>query len=237
MRSGPSAIDQAAGMLAFSGALAALLARERGKGGGEHVEISLLDAGIALLSNVIPTYTVGGQLPRRSGSGLWHLVPYQVFNASDGQMLIGVTNDATWSRFCASIGQVELASDERFITNTDRVKNHDELITLISGLLAARSLASWDEQFQDFKIPFSRVNTLDQMLAEEQVKSRGAIINVCDKDGKTLQLVSMPIKFATKETVSRLRPPNLGEHTDEVLRNCGFDGSAITRLRADGIIR
>ncbi|MBL8383823.1 MAG: CoA transferase, partial [Burkholderiales bacterium] len=126
-RLGPSVIDMGTGMLAFAGACAALLARAQGKAKGQHVEVSLMQTAIAQLGYHFTAYTMGGVVPQRTGSAVWHIVPYQAFRTADGHILVGATNDGVWVRLTEVLGVPELATDERYATALGRSSRREEL--------------------------------------------------------------------------------------------------------------
>ena len=135
MKVGVALLDLTAGLQAAIGALAGLLARERGLAGPTHVSVSLIEAGVASLTNVLGHHLATGEEPRRWGTGHPDIVPYQVFAASDGHLVVAVGNDAQFERLLSVLG---LAEDARFATNTDRLARRDELVPMLAERIAER---------------------------------------------------------------------------------------------------
>src|SRR5690606_3808615 len=129
-----SPIDQATGMHAAIGILAAVVRRQR-SGQGCKIEASLFDTAVGFMGYVMQSYWERGNEPRRWGSAHESLCPYQVFEASDRPFLLGVANDALWRAFCAEVGQPELAGDPRYATNAGRVQHREEVLEIVSACL------------------------------------------------------------------------------------------------------
>lgn len=237
IRSPMSPIDQMTGMNALSGILAALLRRERA-GVGAYIEVSLFESSLALLHFVLQGYWATGRLPGKTGSGHPSLVPYQVFRAADKDILIGVPNDNLWRKFCTACGLPELASDERFMSNSSRVQNADELIAILSDLIGTRTSASWFETLTVAGIPCAPINTVAEFLAHPHTAVRG-IVRAYPTGARSepWNTVMQPILFDGEEREMRLPPPELGAHTEELLKECGFSAAEIEALCRAGAVR
>jgi crotonobetainyl-CoA:carnitine CoA-transferase CaiB-like acyl-CoA transferase len=236
-RLGPSVIDLGTGALAFAGACAALLAREQGKAKGQHVEVSLLQTGLAQLGYHFTAYTLAGMVPQRTGSAVWHMVPYQAFRTSDGYVLAGATNDAAWLRMAEALGVPELGTDPRYATAQGRSDRREELIATIEPLYLKHTTAEWVAVLDAAKIPCSPVQDVAQALAHPQVEALGMIHAVPDGRGGTLRLCGVPIDMSATPPQPGARPPDLGEHTEAVLRDeLGYTNDEIGALRAEGAI-
>ncbi|HYZ48523.1 MAG TPA: CoA transferase, partial [Sphingomonas sp.] len=140
-RAGASVVDLSTGMLSFGHAVSALYARALGRARGEHVQASLLQSGLELMSTHVANLAIGGAEPRRQGSGLWNLVPYQAFKAADGWVLIGVTNDPAWQRFCAASGLTDLAENPVYATAKGRIENRRAIVDCIHELVGTMTVA------------------------------------------------------------------------------------------------
>jgi crotonobetainyl-CoA:carnitine CoA-transferase CaiB-like acyl-CoA transferase len=236
-RLGPSVIDIGTGMLAFAGACAALLARAQGKAKGQHVEASLLQTGIAQLGYHFTAYTMAGVVPQRTGSAVWHVVPYQNFRTADGWLLVGATNDAAWVRLAGVLGAPELATDPRFAGAQGRSERRLELIALLEPLFLAHTTAVWVALLDEVRIPCSPVQDVAQALAHPQVAAMGLLHEVDDGRGGKVTLCGTPLEMSATPPAPGVRPPDLGEHTDSVLRDeLGYSAAEIAALRAEGAI-
>ncbi|TAJ81969.1 CaiB/BaiF CoA-transferase family protein [Reyranella sp.] len=237
VRAGASFIDMATGLLAFSGIASALYARQAGKAGGQHIRVSLMETAIALLGYHVPAYTLGGKVPPRDGSGVWHIVPYQAFGTENGHVLAGATNDAAWQRLCAAIGATELAADPALATTTLRIENRDKVISALSAIFATRSTAAWVDALETANVPCAPVNDLAQTLAHPQVAAMKMVLEVATRGGDSLSLVGVPLNLSTTPAVPGGAPPLLGEHTDAILKDdLDLDASRIAALRKEGVI-
>src|SRR5499433_3402392 len=165
VRVGVSIIDIATGMWSVIGILAAL--QERGKTGrGGVIDTSLYETTIAWMSLPISAYLASGEIPRRHGSGIEQIVPYQAFETADGFMMVAAGNDNLFRRLCAALDRPGLAEDPRFRTNADRVVNRRALIPILADIFAAAPVAVWVSQLEAAGIPNSPIQTLDQVVAD-----------------------------------------------------------------------
>jgi crotonobetainyl-CoA:carnitine CoA-transferase CaiB-like acyl-CoA transferase len=235
IRSPFSPIDQATGMQAFSGILAALL--ERGRSGqGCRLEVSLLETATALLGYSLQIFWEKGVLPEKSGSGHESLCPYQAFEASDRPVLIGIASDNLWRRFAAGIGRPELAEDPRFRTNADRVAHFAETVALVQDIVRAESADHWVAFCGRIGIPCAAIKTLAELAAHPQIAARGMVMPYEHPALGPLQTVAQPIQFDGKPRQVRSPPPLLGAHGAEVLQGYGFSPAEIAALREAGAL-
>ncbi len=234
-RAGASFIDMATGALAFAGVSAALYARAAGRAGGQHVAVSLLETGIALLGYHISGWTMAGKLPERNGSGVWHIVPYQAFRTADGWLLAGATNDAAWQRLCEALDAPDLAADGRFATIASRIAHRDEVVSALSGIFATRGSGEWMARLDAMRVPCSPINDVAQALAHPQVAATEMVVEVPDGDG--MRLAGIPLNMSGTPGRPGPRPPGVGEHSGAVLRDwLGLGRDETDRLRAAGAI-
>jgi crotonobetainyl-CoA:carnitine CoA-transferase CaiB-like acyl-CoA transferase len=232
---GVAVADLFTGMYATVAILAALRHRDI-SGEGQVVDMALLDTQVAMLANLGANYLVTRQAPRRAGNAHQNIVPYQVFEVADGHLILAVGNDGQFERFCSVAGCAELARDERFVTNADRVRHRDLLVPLLAPLLRQRPRADWLAALEAAKVPCGPINDLDDVFADPQVQARGMTLTMQHPHNPHLELVASPMKLSATPVQLQRPPPLLGQHTDEVLREIGIPGAEIERLRHGGVI-
>ncbi|RAI58102.1 CaiB/BaiF CoA transferase family protein [Roseicella frigidaeris] len=235
IRSPFSPIDQATGMQAFSGILAALLERGR-TGQGCRLEVSLLETATALLGYTLQIYWEKGVLPGKCGSGHESLCPYQAFEASDRPVLIGIASDNLWRRFAAGIGRPELAEDPRFRSNADRVANFDATVALVQAIVRTETADHWVAFCGRIGIPCAAINTIAELLAHPQLAARGMVMDYEHPALGPLHAIAQPIQFEGAPRQVRAPPPLLGAHSEEVLRGYGFSPAEVAALRQAGAL-
>ncbi|WP_084355882.1 CaiB/BaiF CoA transferase family protein [Novosphingobium lentum] len=233
IRSPVSPIDYATGVHAFAGVLAALIERGR-TGQGMLVELSLLDTALSLLGGSLQAFWETGVQPARNGSSHPGLCPYQAFDAQDGPIMIGVANDRLWAKFCTVAGLGDIANDNRFRSNADRVRHRDELLEIVRAVLAERPVAYWVEHLSAVAVPASAINTFDEVLDHPQTQSRGIIAKYPLGSDKA-RTVRMPIRFDHHAPGVDRPPPALGEHGGDILREFGFSDAQVDDWAAKGI--
>ena len=217
VRTGIATADYLAGLYAFGGILLALRQRDR-TGRGQHIDISLYDSVLSTLSMPAGVLQITGREPQRLGNDHSSIAPYEVLPCADGMLMIGCANSRLWKQLCVAIDRRELVDDPRFSTNTDRVKNRPALKAEIEGAFAAYTVDRLVERLTEFGVPCGRVRTVSQALADPQVEPRQMFIPFDDPELGTFRVLGNPIKLSeTPANLSR-RPPKLGEHTEEVLR-------------------
>jgi crotonobetainyl-CoA:carnitine CoA-transferase CaiB-like acyl-CoA transferase len=235
-KAGVAVSDLFAGLHAVIGIQAALLHRER-TGLGQHIDISLLDCQVAVLANQSLNYLVGGKVPGRLGNAHPNIVPYETFETADGHMNIAVGNDRQYTDFCLVLGAEDLGQDQRFKTNRDRVANRAALIPLLQPLMKSQTTAHWVEALETAAVPCGPINTLDQVFANPQVKSRGSVMSLKRDDGAHIPGVANPIVFSQTPNQYSIAPPRLGADTEAVLREVlGKSDEALVGLRINRII-
>jgi crotonobetainyl-CoA:carnitine CoA-transferase CaiB-like acyl-CoA transferase len=217
MKVGVAVADLFAGQNAVIAILAALQARTQ-TGRGQHLDISLFDSQVGMLTNVASNYLISGNLPKRYGNAHANIVPYQSFRASDGWFVIAVGNDRQFAKMCEVIGKSELARDSRFTENAGRVEHREALIACLQPVLLTRTVVDWLSALETAGIPCGPINTLDKVFAEPQVGARGMLILMKHPGIGQLPLVGSPLKFSDTPVEYKLPPPGLGEHTDEILK-------------------
>jgi crotonobetainyl-CoA:carnitine CoA-transferase CaiB-like acyl-CoA transferase len=237
-KAGVPIADLMAGMWAAVSINAALRHREV-TGQGQQIDIGMLDTQIATLSIQGLNYLTSGEVPRRLGNAHPNIVPYQVFSASDMEIVIAVGNDGQFQRLCEFAGVSELATDERFTTNDRRVRHREELTALLSPVVAAKPANYWLEGLESIKVSGGPINKLDQVFDDPQTRARGMEIAMPHPaaGGAPVKMIGSPIKMSETPVEYRHTPPMLGQHTDEVLRELlGLDDAELAALREKGIV-
>ncbi len=228
--------DLFAGLYGCIGILAALRHRER-TGEGQQIDIGMLDTHVAWLANQGMNYLATGENPPRLGNQHPNIVPYQVFPTADGFIVLSIGNDPTFRRFCAHFGLSHLADDARFATNAARVQNRQLVTETLTPVMQGHSTGWWVAQLEALKIGCGPINRLSDVFADPQVQARDMVREMQHASGTAVKVISNPVHLSATPVEYRLPPPLLGEHTDEVLREClGMDGATLARLRDDGVI-
>jgi crotonobetainyl-CoA:carnitine CoA-transferase CaiB-like acyl-CoA transferase len=236
MKVGVAVADIFTGLYAAIAILGALAHRDR-TGGGQYIDLALLDTQVAVLANQAMNYLVTGVAPQRLGNAHPNIVPYQVFVASDGHIIVAVGNENQFARICEVIGRSELASDARFATNASRVNNRDELIAILQGIFAARTMRDWLESLERAGVPCGPINTVADVFADPQVQARGLKLDLPHPSIGLVPSVANPIKYSATPISYSSAPPMLGADTDEILREMiGVPPEEIARLRKAGIV-
>ncbi|MEO0246984.1 MAG: CoA transferase [candidate division WOR-3 bacterium] len=217
-------------------AVEAALIRRKITGQGAMIDNSLLEASIASLVNVANNYLIGGIIPKRYGNAHPNIVPYQVFRASDDYIIIGVGNEEQWKRFCKVIEREDLLTDPRFETNANRLENRDILIPIIEDIIKQKSAEYWLTRLDEAHIPAGPINTVDKAINDEQVRARNFIQEIDHPTAGKIKLMKNPIHFGDIDLDIYRHPPLLGEHTEEILLELGYNHEEIKNLKAKGII-
>jgi crotonobetainyl-CoA:carnitine CoA-transferase CaiB-like acyl-CoA transferase len=208
--------DQATGMYACIAILAALRVRDR-TGKGQYIDISLLESAVSLLSNVASNYLISGEEAKRYGNGHPNIVPYQAFRTRDGYIVVSCGNDRLYQTFCHLVGRDDLATDPRFATNPQRVRNRAELIPQLQEVFLTRDSAEWLEALGSVGIPCGPINKVSQVFNDPQIQARGFVWECQHPTAGTIKLSGSPMRLS--ETPARLykAPPLLGEDNDRYL--------------------
>ncbi|HZC07780.1 MAG TPA: CaiB/BaiF CoA-transferase family protein [Ktedonobacterales bacterium] len=232
---GVSVADIAAGVYAYSGVLTALYQRER-TGEGTSLDVSLFDALGEWMGYPAYFTAYGGTPPPRAGASHATIAPYGPFTASDGlQINLGVQNEREWRAFCAvALEQPALADDPRFATNSLRVANRSALHTLIDEAFATITSDALVERLERAQIAYARMNDMMSFWNHPQLRERARWRSVGSPVGD-LQALVPPVGMEGME--SRMDPiPDVGEHTDAILRALGYADARIKALRAARVI-
>jgi crotonobetainyl-CoA:carnitine CoA-transferase CaiB-like acyl-CoA transferase len=234
-RLGVAITDIVSGLFAAQGVMAALLARER-TGRGQHVDIGMLDATAALLTYQAGNYFASGTAPGRMGNRHPTIVPYESFEAADGDLVVAGGNDEIWRRLCEALDLVEIADDPRFRTNRERAAHYDDLRPRLAAVLATRTRAEWTERFCAAGVPCGSVRTIAEVLSDPQVIARGMIQHVAHATVGDATVIGTPLKLSATPASIRTAPPVLGQHTSAILSELGYDGATIDDLKTAGVV-
>jgi CoA:oxalate CoA-transferase len=238
VRPGVSYGDITAGLYTAIGILAALHERER-SGRGQAVDVSMLDCQVSVLENAIARYHVTGEEPGPLGTRHPSATPFQAFPTADGYLVVALAFGAVdqWTLLCAILGVPELADDPRFNTGPKRTQNHALLEPLLEAAFRKRTTGEWLTELQAVEIPCGPINTVSRVLADPQVRARGMVQDVTQRRAGTIPIANTPIQLSRSETGISGPPPELGEHTAEVLRELlGLDAAAVEALAARGAV-
>ncbi|HEU0203657.1 MAG TPA: CoA transferase [Burkholderiaceae bacterium] len=236
VKNGNSIADINAGILAALGIVAAYIHKLK-TGQGQLVDTSLLEAGVQQTYWQAAIFFATGVSPGPTGSAHILTAPYQAFRATDGWINIGGANQANWERIAEVLGHPEWRDDPRFKTNSDRMRNLPALTAAMSAVLATRSRAAWIAAFDAAGVPVGPVHAIGEALSHEQTVARGMVVELPHPQAGVTRALGCPLHLsATPARITR-PAPLLGEHTREVLVECGFDRTEIDALLAEGVVQ
>lgn len=218
MKVGVGIADVVCGLYATTAILAALRHRDQ-TGMGQHIDIALADTTVSWLVNAGTNYLTSGQEQPRLGNQHPNIVPYQVFEAADGHLIVAAGNDGQFARFCDIIGRADLASDPRFKTNIARIENRAALVGILSDEIRKHRKHDLVTEMEQNTVPGGSINTLPEVFASDQVSERGMKIEMPEPNAQKghVDLIGNPVKFSATPVSYRHAPPSCGQHTDEVL--------------------
>lgn len=236
VRVGVAVADISAGMYAFQGLLLALRSRDL-TGRGQHVDISLFDSVLALLTYQAGRFFATGESPHRSGNRHTAIAPYDSFPANDGVLVLAVGNDDQWRRFCAALGLTALGADARFTTNDRRVVDYARLRPLIEAATREWTLDRLVSALREAGVPCGAARSVADALADPQADARAMIETIDHPTAGPLNMLGLPIKLSATPGSVRTPPPRLGEHTRRVLMgDLGLSESDVIALEARGVV-
>ncbi|HWL27764.1 MAG TPA: CaiB/BaiF CoA-transferase family protein [Burkholderiaceae bacterium] len=229
-KAGVAVADLMTGMYSTVGILAALHERSR-SGLGQHIDMALLDCQVAMLANQNLNYMTTGIAPKRAGNAHQNLVPYQVFAAADGHLIVAVGNDSQFRAYCEVIGRPGLPDDVRFKTNSNRVIHRDILVPMLVEAMKVQSRDHWLDALERVGVPAGPINNIDQVYQDPQVQARGMIQTLPHAAAGQAPVGASPLKLSDSPVRYRHAAPLLGEHTEQVLRErLGLSDEEIAKL-------
>jgi crotonobetainyl-CoA:carnitine CoA-transferase CaiB-like acyl-CoA transferase len=212
---GVAIADIVCGLYAATAILAALHRRSE-TGEGAHIEVPLFETQLSWLANRAQEYLVSGEDKSRMGNAHPTIVPYQTFDASDKPIAVAVGNNTQFANLCKAIGLEELAQDERYATNPDRVANREELVEILQREFSKRPADEWVEEIRDAGVPCGPVNALADVFTDEHVLSSGVLQDVDHPAAGMLKMLASPVLVDGGRLPIRRPPPTLGQHTEEL---------------------
>ena len=230
VRVGIPIADLAAGIFCAWGIAVAVIEREK-SGKGQWVQSSLLQAQLFMLDFQAARWLMQGEVAKQAGNNHPTSIPTGVFKTRDGHLNIAASGGRIWLRLCEAIGAPELAEHPDYRTGALRSEHRDQLHADIEKHLAARTTAEWVDVLNDAGVPCGPIYSIDQAFADPQVRALGIVQQVGE-----VPYLGQPVTLSRTPSRVVAHPPALGEHTDDVLREIGFDDAGIARLKSDGIV-
>ena len=234
VRQATSLVDMTSGLYAVSAILACLLDREK-TGKGQRIDIALLDTAVSAMNYYITHHSIAGKLPSRTGSGHAVFAPYQAFDTKDTPIWIGASTDRFWVAFCQALRLDELAKDSRYSTVKGRSKHRTELVRKVSEVCKQHTSAELESKLVAANVPCGKLLNVGEVSQDIQIKFRN-LIEEWDYPGKGLiKTVRAPIMISGELPETRMKTPQLGEHTSQVLAELGYSKQEIQQLIEKGI--
>jgi crotonobetainyl-CoA:carnitine CoA-transferase CaiB-like acyl-CoA transferase len=236
VRCGVAFLDLTTGILCALGVVSALYQRAQ-TGLGQRIDGSLLTTAVGLFNFLAQGYLLAGVVPQAHGSGAPGASPYRNFRCADDQwVFIAGANDNLWKRLARAIGLASLTEDPRFATNMDRVKNRVDLERIVQEAVGRFNRKALLKLLEEAGVPATPVNRVDQALEDSQVKAQNMIWQMDQPRLGKIPIVGFPLAFSRMEPCIRRNAPRHGEHTDEILKECGYSASEIAQLREKKVI-
>jgi crotonobetainyl-CoA:carnitine CoA-transferase CaiB-like acyl-CoA transferase len=235
VRVGIPIADLTAGLFCAHGILVALLEREV-SGEGQWIQTSLLQSQMFMLDFQAARWLMDKDVPKQAGNNHPTHIPTGVFETGDGPINIAVLGETMWERFCKAINTEELASDSDYATEKDRLENRDALNARINEILLPKDSATWIKIFNDAGVPCGKINTIDGAFADSQVRHLGLTQTVDTTCRGPLDFLVQPVRLSRTPSEITLRPPERGEHTEEILEQLGYSPEEVSDFATRNII-
>ena len=235
VRMGAPMGDLSGGLFASQGILAALYQREK-TGRGQRIDISLVDCQTSLLTYRAQFYLVGKEVARPVGSGHVSAHPIRAFRTKTFDVVIDANTESIFAELCDAIGRPEMARDAKFNSREARLKNREELYRVLEEAFLGKTGEQWLEILEK-RIPIAPINSIDKALADPQTLSRNMVVEIEYPGGKRLKILGNPLKLSEIDEEVFRRPPYLGEHTEEILRDLlQYPPDRIAAIKNDKVV-
>ena len=234
MRVGIPVADLTAGIFCSQGILLALMERQK-SGKGQWVQTSLLQAQVFMLDFQATRWLMDKEVPPQAGNDHPTSIPTGVFKTSDGYINIAVAGQKMWEKFAALFDDKGFR-DSDFADGKARSKNRKKLNALIESHTVKKPAAYWIEHFNAHGCPAGEINSIDQVFGLEQVRHLGLAQPMVSQERGATEVLGQPILMSRSKASVKVAPPKLGQHTDEVLAEIGYEADAVAKLRKDGAV-
>jgi len=235
LRAGLPISDLVAGLYGALAVCASLVRRQRA-GKGDRIDVALVDSILSFASYFAAQYFATGEPMERCGNDHPVVAPYGLFRASDGDVAIAPSNDQIYERLVKALGLTEELSAPEFATNAERMRNREQINAIINARISQHTRDFWVERLNAAGVPCGPVLTYQEAFEDPQVAAREMVIDVDHPGRGPVRMIGFPIKLAEAQCKIRLPAPELGAHTDEVLRSLGYNASEISELRDRGVV-
>ena len=235
---GIAVADIGAGMWAAFAVMAAIHNRShKGKGQGQYIDISMMDAQVAWLTYQAANFFANGTPPKRLGAAHPNLVPYQAFMCQDNKYLnLAVGSERIWERFCEGMGMPELRENPEYKTNIERAQNRAKIVPYLQEIFIKQPVSHWVEKLQAVSVPCGPINDLEDVFSDPQLLSREMFVEMAHPTLGKIKQTGLPLKFSRTPGGIDRPPPLLGEHNQEVLQEIGFSAAEVEELKTQDVI-
>jgi crotonobetainyl-CoA:carnitine CoA-transferase CaiB-like acyl-CoA transferase len=231
---GYSIADVGTGMWAAFGIMSALWSRQQ-TGVGQWVDASLLETMISWQTYIAGNYFASGAIPQPLGGAHPNIVPYQVFEAADGFFNLAVGNDSLWEKFCKAAGLDDLIADPRYVTNSKRVENREELVGYLQDMFKEKTVKEWVSIIEGAGVPCGPVYNIADVYQDPHVLARGMLVETEHPTAGKVKMTGIPVKLSATPGRVASPPPLLGQHSKEILMQLGYTEEEVSRLAEKGV--